>query len=376
MLTRTAIVPFPTAALALIALATLASSGCEGTESRAAAEPAPLLVQTTAVEALDEYEIRRLFSGAVRSGRASQLGFERPGLVARVLVDEGDAVKAGQVIAVLDTAQLRAARRRVAAGLQEAQAGVGISTLTADRLEKLADEQYISRQSADEARFGLRAAEAKRMELRAALAQIDVDLQKSKLVAPFSGIVSSRLVDEGTVVAAGSPVVRFRESEDREAVIGVPRNVEIELGSVQELVLDGRPFEATVTAIVDDIDARTRTATVIVELPDDVEAADGQVIDLVHRRRIVDAGFWVPTTALTEGLRGTWTVYSVEADGETGVVRREAVEVLHAETDRAFVRGTLEPSDRIISTGLHRVVPGQRVTFSPTRGETVAEPSL
>ncbi len=341
-----------------------ALTGCREAASHASAEPSPLPVEVMQVRELDHYEVQRVFSGTVRSRRASQLGFERSGLVTKVYVDEGDVVQEGQRIAELDTAQLRAARRRVAASLEEAQAGVGISTLTAARLEKLAKEQYISEQSADEARFSLQAAEAKRMELRAALAQIDVDLEKSKLVAPFAGTVSARLVDEGTVVAAGSPVVRFRESDEREAVIGVPRSVPIEVGSTQELILDGRAFEAQVTALVDDVDARTRTVTAFLDLPDELQAADGQVIDLVHRRRVVDSGFWVPTTALTAGLRGMWTVYSVKLDGDAGVVRREAVEVLHAETDRAFVRGTLEHADPIITTGLHRVVPGQRVTIS------------
>ena len=354
----------------------LALSGCNGAESHAAAEATPLLVETIQVRELDHYEVRRVFSGTVRSRRASQLGFERPGLVAKVYVDEGDIVKEGQLIARLDTAQLRAARRRVSASLKEAQAGVGISTLTADRLGKLAEQQYISRQSADEARFNLEAAEAKRLELRAALAQFDVDLEKSKLVAPFSGIVSTRLLDEGTVVTAGSPVIRFRESDEREAVIGVARTIPVEIGSIQELVLDGRPFHAPVTALVNDINARTRTVTAIIELPSDLEVADGQVVDLVHRRRIVDSGFWVPTTALTEGLRGMWTVYSVAADEDGRVVRREAVEVLHAESDRAFVRGTLEASDEIISNGLHRVAPGQRVRVSEEQGPAVAESSL
>ena len=353
----------------------LATAGCSSVETQAASQPELLYVETMAIEPLDRYEVRRVFTGTVRSRRASQLGFERGGTVSKVFVDEGDRVEAGQTIAKLDTAQLRAARRRVAASLEEAQAGVGISTLTADRLTQLAEEQYISRQSADEARFSLQAAEAKQLQLRAALEQIDVDLRKSRLIAPFSGVVSTRLVDEGTVVAAGSPVIRFRESDEREAVIGLPRTVPVEIGSTEELELDGRSFDATVTALVNDVNARTRTVTVILELPNDVAAADGQVVDLVHRREVADSGFWVPTTALTEGLRGMWTVYSVETDGEESVVQREAVEVLHAETDRAFVRGTLEPTERIIATGLHRVVPGQRVDTS-NHADAVAEPSL
>lgn len=361
--------------LAVGAFLLLGSSGCRGAEGHAAAAAAPLSVETMQIQARTDYEVRRVFSGTIRSRRTSRLGFERGGLVSEVLVDEGDYVEEGQLIAKLDTAQLRAARRRIAASLTEAEAGVGISTLTSERLEKLAGQQYISQQSADEARFGLRAAEARQLELRAALAQIDVDLRKSRLIAPFSGFVSSRLVDEGTVVAAGAPIVRFRENDQPEAVIGVPTTIPLEIGSVQELVLDGGSFEAVVSALVNDVDERTRTVTAIFALPSEVEAADGQAIDLVHRRRVADEGFWIPTTALTEGLRGTWTVYSLGTDGDASIVRREAVEVLHAESDRAFVRGTLEDADRIISNGLHRVVPGQRVIQASVAVDRVAEPT-
>jgi len=346
-------------------VAVLLVAGCERGGNHAAAEPAPLLVETLEVEPLDGYEIRRVFSGVVRSRRASRLGFERAGLVSEVLVDEGDVVEQGQLIAKLDTAQLRAARRRVLAGLREAQAGVGISTLTADRLNKLADEQFISRQSADEAKFGLQAAEAKKNELEAALAQIDVDLRKSRLVAPFSGTVSARLVDEGTVVSAGAPVVRFLESERQEAVVGIPTFIAVPLGSEQELEVAGQRVFAPVTALVEDVDARTRTVTLIIELPEEVDAAAGEIVRLVYRRSVPGDGFWIPTTALTQGFRGLWTVYTVKSGDDGPVVAREAVEVLHTETDRAFVRGTLEAGDQVIATGLQRVVPGQRVRSTP-----------
>ncbi len=353
--------PPTTSVFAAVLVALLGATGCDPGESHAAAEAPPLAVQTLVVQQQDDYQTRRLFNGTVRSRRASQLGFERSGLVSKVFVDEGEPVQEGQLIAQLDTAQLRAARRRVAAGLAEAQAGVGISTLTADRLNKLADEQFISRQSADEAKFGLQAAEAKRLELEAAIAQIDVDLRKSRLVAPFAGVVSARMVDEGTVVSAGAPVVRFRESDQKEAVVGVPTSVTMPLGSVQQLVVGGRTLDASVTGLVDDVNARTRTVKIILDLPDDVQAADGEVVELVHRRSVADSGLWVPTTALTEGLRGMWTLYSVKQQDGRSVVAREAVEVLHAETDRAFVRGTLQSGDRVIASGLHRVVPGQVV---------------
>ena len=91
-------------------------AGCNSVETQAATQPDLLFVETMAIEPLDRYEVRRVFSGTVRSRRASQLGFERGGMVSKVYVEEGDRVKEGQLIARLDTAQLRVARRRDAAG--------------------------------------------------------------------------------------------------------------------------------------------------------------------------------------------------------------------------------------------------------------------
>ncbi|MGB5221683.1 MAG: hypothetical protein WBN60_11690, partial [Polyangiales bacterium] len=73
--------------LALLGILGFTLSACSRVESHAAAEPAPLLVETMEVAELSDYEVRRVFSGIVRSGRASQLGFERPGTVAKVFVD-------------------------------------------------------------------------------------------------------------------------------------------------------------------------------------------------------------------------------------------------------------------------------------------------
>ena len=70
-------------------------------------------------------------------------------------------------------------------------------------------------------------------------------------------------------------------------------------------------------------------------------------------------GFWVPVTALTESDRGLWGVYVVK---DESLVERRIVEIIHSESERAYVRGTLEDDDRIVRTGVQRLVPGQQVT--------------
>jgi membrane fusion protein, multidrug efflux system len=350
--------------------ATLLGGCSEVAASTEAAEAAPMPVGVFVAQEVSHYAITQSFTGTARSRRDARLGFERGGLVARVRVEEGDRVERGQVVAVLDTGTLVAERRRLLAQRGEVDAGLGIAELTAQRLDKLQAERFASTQQRDEARFAVKRSQAQRGTLDAAVAAIDVELHKSRLVAPFAGTVAARLVDEGTVVAPGAAVVRFLDEASPEAVVGVPITVaaSMPVGSMQRISFAGTVVQAKVTAQVRDVDPRTRTTDVILELPTDRDVLGGQIVRLLHERTIAERGFWIPRTALTEGLRGLWSAYGVK---DERVVRHE-LEVLYTDGERAFVRGTLVHGDRLVRAGLHRVVPGQRVAVSNGTSEPKA----
>jgi len=346
--------------LPLLVVAGLAD-GCQSGVPEAGADRAePMPVATRIVQPEAGYAIRRRFTGVVRSRRTSELAFERPGLVIDLRFDEGDTVRPGALLARLDVSQLRVRRRELAAALREAEARVELSDVTSTRLRELAAEQFTSRQSSDEAKFGLAARRAAADRLRAAIEAVDVDLRKSRLTAPFGGTVAERSVDEGEVIAPGQPIFRFLERERPEARVGVPVELaaQLEVGTRHVLKLDGRSVSAELSAIVDDVDPNTRTRALVFDWADDSRATDGQVVQLQLDRPVESRGYWLPVDAITEGLRGLWTVYTVS---DRDRIVREAVEVLYMESDRVFVRGTLEPGDRVVTGGLHRVVPGQAV---------------
>ena len=72
-------------------------------------------------------------------------------------------------------------------------------------------------------------------------------------------------------------------------------------------------------------------------------------------------------------MRGLWAVYVADAaDGETAVLERRELEVLHQEADRVFVRGTLADGERVVVGGRHRLVPGQRVRVAPAPDALIA----
>ena len=205
-------------------------------------------------------------------------------------------------------------------------------------------------------------------QIEASLRNLDVSISKSVIYAPFSGRVSLRLVDEGVVVSPGQSVMRLVEGNALEARIGVPAQManRITNGSKQTVEVDGQLFEGQITARLPELENASQTVTVVVALSPDAQPTIGATARLSLRDQQSETGYWLPTSALVAGERGLWSAYVLDppeegtADNLFAVARRE-VEVLYTEADRAFVRGLLQPGDAVITSGTHRLVPGQLV---------------
>ena len=105
----------------------------------------------------------------------------------------------------------------------------------------------------------------------------------------------------------------------------------------------------------------------------DAAPSFGRLAQLSLSEHVETDGFWVPTDALKEGPRGLWTVLVAahatdESEPASTFIAREAVEVLYADADRSFVRGTITKDTKIVSEGVHRVVVGQAVSVVEERG--------
>ena len=127
-----------------------------------------------------------------------------------------------------------------------------------------------------------------------------------------------------------------------------------------EIETNGQTYPARLLQVRPDIDPVTRTRTALFAIDADPAPAFGQTAVLMLDTQIATSGTWVSLDALQQGLGDIWTVLVVDE----GVVATAAVEVLHSEATRAFVRGTFEPGALMIDTGAHRVVPGQQVRIA------------
>lgn len=342
------------------------SAASRGGEPAAAGE-AVLPVAVREIERVDAYTVREIHAGRVVARRESALGFERGGRLEAVLADRGDEVGAGRVLARLDTRELEARRRELAARVRQMEARLELARSTEERRLALRRSDHTSVEAVDRAASDAAAIAAELEAARASLEQVAVAIDQSSLVAPYDGQITERHEDEGTVAAAGQPILEIIESGALEVHLGVTPEAAaaLEPGSAHTVEIGGRRVPARLDALVRKLEPRTRTVPVVLQLedaPEDVRV--GQLARVALPRRVESSGMWLPITALAESRRGLWSAYVV-VEGETGpVVERREVEVLHTESDRAFVRGTLRDGERVVSTGLHRLVPGQRVSVA------------
>ena len=323
------------------------------------------------------YTVSHSYVGRVESARRSELAFEVPGLISHVVPNEGDTVATGQVIATLDMARLRARRTALEAARVRARATLELSQLTTARVAVLVREDVTSNQQWDETRKLRDSRKAELRRLESEIATLDVDLEKSLLRAPFSGKIARRYIDEGSVVTPGDPVVRLLETARLEVRVGVAAAdaKAISIGAEHVVRVSGRDLEAHVRSILPERGSETRSVEVIMRLPKKTAGLrDGDLAELTIRSRVTASGLWLPMSALTEGARGLWSCYVAEplptherTDPVTHRIARRQLEVLHEESGRVFVRGTLRDGERVVVEGIQRLVPGQRVRIAPDR---------
>lgn len=176
-------------------------------------EPAPLtVVSAMTLSPQLGLTVTRRFQGQVEPAQTVNLAFQQAGEIERLTVDEGDSVRAGDVIAQLDTQILDAERTRLEASRRAVEAQLELAELTTQRQSELRDRGFASEQALDTARLTLADLEARIAEIDAGLTRIDVQLAQTRLIAPFDGTIATRLADEGTVASVGQPIVEVLQS--------------------------------------------------------------------------------------------------------------------------------------------------------------------
>ena len=348
----------------IAALVVLLMTAGLGNATQAPEARLPVAVSTGTIKIQSGFETPINVFGLVESPKAASLSFDVAGQVTTLLVEEGDVVSQGDILARQDLQRLNARKRELQASLERANADLALTQVNSDRTTSLVERKLESAQRLDEVKASLNVAKAQVSEIKAALNSLNVEMRKATLISPFDGVVNRRFLDEGSVVNAGSPVFGLTSIENYQARFAVPADV-IDQFEVNEPVLvkvGDINVAGTVTQRLPIRNVQTRTVDILVTLNSNERVRPGDMAILSGFRSHTETGAWLPVNALSNGLRGLWRVFVLSNEKNTTLEAR-IVEVVYTAGNNAFVRGALKDGEIYVNEGTHKLAPGQMVSI-------------
>ena len=356
---RTNASDFRTLTIAEALTAALVSTAC-GRPAEGAPRPVDAAVPVRTVDVAPASAVAVTATGTLGAKDEFPLAFKIGGVVARVTVDEGARVRAGQVLAELDL-------REIDAMVTKATAAAEKTKRDAARTERLQRDSVASLSQLQDAQSAREAAEA---DLRVA----KVNREYAVIVAPTDGVVLRKFTSAGTQISSGTPVFQFA-SAARGTVLraGVADRdvVRVRVGDAATATFDadpGREYRGRVRQVAAAADPRTGTYTIEVAL----DGAGSLPTGLIGHVRISTQPTQyavtgpdvvaVPAEALVEGSGDRGVVFTVDSTGQTALKRN--VTLVGVSGEYVLVRG-LAGATRVVTAGAAWLTDSARVEIKP-----------
>lgn len=334
----------------LLPLALLAGCGEDKIAPKAKSDD----IHTVMVVTVQQENLQRTVNavGTIRYRRETPLGFTTAGKVATVRFEEGDFVKRGALLAALDTTSVGAEVSVATAERNRARAEF-------DRMRSLFADGWVTK-----ARY--EAAEAAVTSADARVRQAGFASGTAQLYAPSSGVVLTRNVQPGQVIAAGTPALILGEGDDG-FVFRVPivdRDAsKLRVGMAADISIEslgGTPISATISEIDGRANEATGAFSVQFRLANRPQLRSGQIGTASIKLPVSDGGdtLQIPAGALFGVRTGEGLVYIVDAKNR---VETRNVAIERVTDEFVIVSGGIKPGDTIVTSGLEKLRTGSRV---------------
>ncbi|QTC88268.1 efflux RND transporter periplasmic adaptor subunit [Brevundimonas pondensis] len=350
---------------AAAAVLTLSACGGHGDDKSKAGEKSGASRQTVSVATATEVALPRVIvaSGSVSAWEEVPVGAETGGLTAvGVYVDEGSYVRQGQVLVKLNDALLQAQLRQQQAGVQTAEANAARDDAALARAQELKQRGFLSQASLDNALADQRASQANLASARASLSETRTRLAQSEIKAPVSGLIISRSVTKGQIVAAGTELFRMVRDGRLELDAQVPETDLPALRAGQTATItsnEGVATSGTIRIVTPEVDAQTRLGLARITLSPGSGLKPG-----MFARASINAGAQ-PTTVVPTGAvlyrNNKSGVFVLDAQA---AAHFRPVTVLSRRDDQTSVSG-VEPGVRVVVQGAGFLNEGDKVTIAP-----------
>lgn len=349
------------AALALLIglpLAAACGGASEGEVAPAAEEERTAVVRTV-MPSLETVVDRAELSADLLPERRAVLAAEVAGVVDVMRVEVGQRIGAGQLVAAVDT-------RALAQALAEAEAYHRQATAQHQRATSLYEKRSITQQQLLDAVTAKDVADSR-------LASVRLDLDKSRIRAPWGGEVAARRVEVGDYVTPGQPVIELVDATTLKVRAPAPA-VDVpflEIGAPVSIRVDAYPGEVFTGRLVRfgaELDPRARSLDVEAEIANrDGRLKPGMSARLEVPRRTIENAVLVPLEALVD--LGEQRAVFVVADG---VARRRVVELGPVVGERVVVLSGVAAGEPVVVDGEQRIADGQAVREAADAGQRAA----
>ncbi|MBY4593609.1 MULTISPECIES: efflux RND transporter periplasmic adaptor subunit [Rhizobium] len=306
------------------------------------------------VEIAKAGDTRKLdYSGSVKARTEMNLGFRVAGKITERLVDIGDRVMPGDVLARVDATDYQLAVKTAEANLAAAERSVETADLANKRAEQLFDKSVAPKSQLEQAALSHDQAISQRDAALSALDQAKNQVSYTELKAGQNGIVTSINADTGQVVGSGTAVVTVAVDGEKEVQIAIPENdiaefkpgktVKTSFWADKKLLLDGKVREVSGSA-----DQQSRTFAVRVSLPNDPRVLLGMTATIEADVDNGNSYVSIPLSALAEkdGKQMVWTV-----DRDTATVHGRDIQVADFTGNGVHVTEGLDTGDLVVAAG-------------------------
>jgi RND family efflux transporter MFP subunit len=323
--------------------------------------------------------------GMVSADNNAKVATKWMGQILKIYVKEGDYVKAGQVLAILDDSEIKQQKNEALAGLEElskareealaarkaALENYEFAKRTYERFKNLYQENAISKQQLEEIETKMIAAKsmvdqvdaklgqlkAKESQVKAKIAQVNVMQGYTVIKAPFDGYVLKKMNDEGDMVAPGMPIFIIGEKK-LQFIANLDESLldKVKEGDELDIDLNGKIVKGKVIEKNSNIDPMNRTFKVKLDIPFSENITTGMygklLIPTDTKPKIL-----IPKTAVFKWGQLN-AVYTVDKDN---IIRLTYVKLGEDYGEYVEVLSGLKPGDRIIQSNIEKACDGCRL---------------
>jgi membrane fusion protein, multidrug efflux system len=279
------------------------------------------------------------------------------------LVEPGDFVAQGDKLAGMDLLPIQLRQAEQKAQISRAKINVAYIKNELSRLQELGKTQAVSQFNLDQMRseHDLAVADLEIAQLK--LAQINEQLSRAIITAPFSGIITERLIRVGSEVSRGDILLRLLDTEHLEARLYIPIKylAFIKKGDKLSMSASDQKTLAAVTAKIPRADPRSQTFEVRINIPKALNKhwAAGQLVSVSVPTQKATESLTVPRDALILRKSGSYVI-KVNTDN---TVSRLAVVVGKGNKERVAITGSLKHGDNVAIRGAERLADGDKVVI-------------